>query len=423
MIHKSPLMLCLISLFAFAAAGNGGEGEWKTFTTPAFQDHVLSFSCPNDWEKEHSGYMTNYKRETYGLYFTVTSSEKKALVSMTLIDLKDKMELENLKEIILSKRNSLLQDTWYVDKKYNDVTVVYEDGYVPLGRLKAYYRTFSAPTYYDSQKKAKVKCSSPMKKVLYTVVAGHVALRVSYEASRYQPDSPETYKAFYPMADKIIQSLKVKPVSSLGADVVVWKPYTSRRITLSRRRDYRAQCDFEINMPSNWVAKEISFQPAKGPKEEGNMAVNFLAPEDRASDSYRERVTVICEGLPIGPLAFNDYMGTAEKHVAAIMPKHEKVKTEILSFPEPNASVGSFANLPLRRAESTKGKTLINVYSGKDEKGRDLKIKTYTAGGLTIALNLVYAAESKDFDKFIPLVQEMMESLKISAFSPSVKLK
>ena len=66
-------------------------------------------------------------------------------------------------------------------------------------------------------------------------------------------------------------------------------------------------------------------------------------------------------------------------------------------------------------------KTFIRTYSGKDPYGRTLKIRAYTAGGMSMACHIILVADDATYTEIQPKVDEVLDRIHIQLQSPSIR--
>ena len=108
-----------------------------------------------------------------------------------------------------------------------------------------------------------------------------------------------------------------------------------------------------------------------------------------------------------------DYLATTDPIVQTLIQNPRKISAE-------SAKIDGLHSLASKKSRLARGTLLsyINTYVGESEDGARLKIRTYTAGGLTMVANVIFVADEADFDGTLPVIEKMIDSLYVSIFEP-----
>lgn len=407
-LRRLPIVFIFVALCASAAPAWGQEKGWKSRVSPVHYGYVLTLSYPPDWIAGHG----NYSSEI----FAPDSVHKYFYGGSSLYIGWRKLPKDTSKLIVQGKPTHAL---WSCRRYYpkHGCKVFDQTPKRLLGR-EAHFLEYSPTKLFDKKIKRAVVPKGPTIRDYGVLIDGRIWLQVSFRTTIHGAPGVAIYKKLLPAVQKIIATMKFRPASELGPDVVVRAIYRTASVRLSDRRDYHVDGDFSLLLPSNWSAKKPSVKRAGGGTERGHLIVAFEGPTGGASKARRAELIVALQGMPVRPLSRNEFLATAEEHVRALAPKFTKTGTKTMDL----SSTSSLARLRPKHSTST-GKTYVSTFTGKSASGRDLTIRTYTAGGLTVVANFIYVADSADFKKWLPQVEALVNSITISVRSPAIRYR
>ena len=139
---------------------------------------------------------------------------------------------------------------------------------------------------------------------------------------------------------------------------------------------------YSVDHPDNWRVKEIS------------SAVSFLSPMESKEDKFAENVDIVVEDLSqAGDVSLLDYHRKATGHAPLTLKDFkilEEAKTELV------------------------GHEAIAVLYTAVVKGELFRFKAYTLLAGKEAYVLTYKGMGEDFDKYLPVGEKIMRSLRVS---------
>ncbi len=239
-------------------------------------------------------------------------------------------------------------------------------------------------------------------------------LRKLFEYSYRNSALAPIYAELSPVFLQALRSATLRHVSKLNKDIVVREVYKSQSIRISERRDYHAISSFSLRIPSNWQRRKPEFSAADESNERGRLQVQFAAPTGTSALGDPERILVVLDGMPVGPLSPDDFLATTDLLAEKLTSEFTKLKTDV-------AELDGFGFAKLRSTYITgTGKVYLSTYTGKDRAGNELKFRIYTAGGQTMVAHFVYLGDAVDYDALLPTVETMVKSLEVNFFSPGM---
>ncbi len=205
-----------------------------------------------------------------------------------------------------------------------------------------------------------------------------------------------------------------KPATTDFELVTTEGPLASRRFPVSARGlTIGRNPDNDIVLAGEFT---VSRHHAVITMEQGQYVLNVVPPSEVKKDQFAPRITIAMEGLPIGSLNKSNFLATLDPHLKSILPNHKLLSTKEIYF----SGMGLLPMSRSRWSEPTK-KTVVRTYSGQDPYGRELKIRAYTAGGMTMACNIILVADAKSYEQTLSVVEEVLNLVRIRLRSPSIR--
>ena len=397
-MRRAAFALAILSLFGAAAEAPAQETKLVPFTAPAYKGYVLSADLPKGWRPKIGA-------GRYWLYINANRPADKldpVTLSLGVGILRKPMSFE---KVVASKIKNF---------KYNPSTIYHKRGFNQVLGKKTFYYLHSSKYQYGSSKI--VKIPSPTFKTYITVIDDRAVINFTLTTRR-----PDDYRKLLPLFERVARTVKVRPVSAVPPGQLS-RFYTSPNVQFSRRRDYYLWTKFMLALPPGWSARKVAVRHAGRSSERGRMVID-MAPPKPARPGGRQKLTVAFEGLRVGALQPADFLATAKAHVAAVLTKARKIETPKSAQWSGQIGFGfCLMRKRMRRGAGT-GKIHVATYLGEDKNGRARKLRIYTAGGLTMACNVIYAADPKTFDASWERVYGMISSLKTFPASPVLSVR
>jgi len=192
--------------------------------------------------------------------------------------------------------------------------------------------------------------------------------------------------------------------------------HSSSNPIISRRLGYYLKARAAFLKPPGWTVKETTRRNAvEGPKQ-GLSILEITPPIKVKENQAPPRVMIVMQGLTPGPLNPSDFLGSLDAHIKGLLPQAKLLSTTKKHF----MGMVTLATSAPRHISPTK-KTFIRTYSGKDPYGRTLKIRAYTAGGMSMACHIILIADDATYTKVQPKIDEVLDLIRIRLQSPSIK--
>jgi hypothetical protein len=413
MIARRILKAFLVCLYAtLAAAATAEDEKWKTVRTSAFGGYVISYDQPVGWTIGKESFERNaiqYRVGERGLplnireiYPTLKNFRQFNKRMGFKIPLRDRLDiLFRIRQYNLPRPMTLDQRVAFTKGwKYNwyNGGRRYAEGRTKVMGEKAFFYLSSPKTIWMGGKTTPL--TEPIRKTVIVVIND----RVLFEIDMGVKLDPEHFKALQPTFDRMLKSIRATPVAKLDPTRISHALFT-REVQLSEWRRFFLIVQASLISPPGWSASDPIIKQAVNGKPRGRLIVEIRQRKDPGGPS----ILLVLEGMPLRkPLAHADYLATGDRLIGKLMAKHSPGKTVKTASPAWSFCIPRFRS----RYQKGTGKTaLVRSFSGKDEKGRDVKARVYTMGGYTIACNLIFIAESKDFDKAFEKKQPVIEAI------------
>ncbi len=389
--------LAVLSLIFSTFEVRAEKTELETVVLPAIKGYVLSIDLPKTGTAENWQRSINPDKRGVTIYFSSRSAS-----SSLYFNVWDKPK----------NFDKYARDRQQNARKYKKV---YEDGYnKALGNRTLFVVSSRKTVSVDGKE---VKATKPTNKTYIT----QFDKRVDVEMYIYVGDGqvpPFALPKSLPLFERIARSVKVTPASAMGAGQLR-QYFSSPKIQVSRRRDYYLKATATMALPPGWAAQVVTADPASGSRESGRVVVELTPRRKPLADRY-EKLRLVLEGVEIrNVFSLPGFLDTARVYLAAELPNPEKIRTpKTVAMPVSNDGSG-YCNMwrKVRRGVST-DKVYVSTYAGKDTNGQDRKVRVYTAGGFTLACNIIYTADPKTFDASQERIGAILKSLSIRIEMP-----
>ncbi len=223
------------------------------------------------------------------------------------------------------------------------------------------------------------------------------------------------YQELRPDFMKFLESAKFQHISEVSKNAEFEIIHVgSIRTTTAPRKEFWANLSFELTHPSDWDVRTIEATPADSERSTGRLIEAATAPNDAASVGEPEDLFIVVSGLELD--GSYDFLATTEPLVGQFMPEFERISSESVEAGGMSYLAKNNQHRPYFTHET--GQTYVNTYIGKGESGEDLKIRTYTAGSQTTVMNFIFVADAADFDRVLPAVEKMVDSVSINLTNP-----
>lgn len=402
MIRRRIMEVIVVCLIGTLAAGAQAQQEkWKTVRFPASGGYVVSYDRPIDWYHDGNNtasHLAKMDRINKRINFTPGSKYHAGEVDFIVsrIDLPRPATLERL----IKEEKARWKDY---------AMIVHGEGTMQVMGKKAFYYLSSGKTTWKGGKK--VPATGPTKKTMIVVLNDRVYLVIIVRATY-----TEQFKALQPTFDRMLKSLKVTPIAKLDASLIA-HVYSTPDTRISRRRGYFLDVSISMTLPPGWAAGDPTVRHATVAKPRGRMIVEIRRKKDPDGPSF----LIVVEGMPPNrPLEPADYLATTDRLIGKLMTKYGPGKTIKVASSPRFFCLGHRKN---RIWTGTGKRAHVRSYSGKDEKGRDVRARVYTAGGYSAACNLIFIAQTKDFDKTLPDIEAIVKSIASAEYSPSLSVR
>jgi hypothetical protein len=290
---------------------------------------------------------------------------------------------------------------------------IYEKGFNnALGRKTFFFLSSNQTISMDGKE---VQATKPTGKSYFSVFEKRAMVRFFvYVGPRQAP--PLALTKSLPLFERIARSIKVKPASAMPPGQLS-RYFSSPNTRLSKRRGYYLNATITVTLPPGWAARVADARHATGSAGQGRVAVELTRRRKSPAGRY-EKLTLVLQGIPI-PKAFTraGFLDTAKAHLAEALANPNKIETPKAVAMPGGGSRFCYMHRKVRRGEST-GKVYVGTYAGKDRDGQDRKVRVYTAGGFTMACNVIYAADPRTFEESQERIGAILRSLRVEVESP-----
>lgn len=217
------------------------------------------------------------------------------------------------------------------------------------------------------------------------------------------------YQEVLPDVLAFLESMKFRHLSELDEDAGIKRVYEGA-VRTSQRQAFWARLYLKLTYPPDWEVREIESIPATREQAVGRLIATVTESGSASLAGEPEQLFIVLQGMDYSD---KNFLGTTDPLVGMILPGAERLSSEPVEI----ESFGYLAKTQTKFINGT-GKTYVNTYTGKDETGADLKVRTYTAGGQTTVANFIYVADAADFDRALPAIEEMVETAGFNLFNP-----
>lgn len=406
-------LVLLIALQLGATPATASQPGRKTFTTPELQGIVLEMQAPRDWK------ITFVSRFAFELSAPVADARTPYLrVGISASRMAEKaLAKHGWKPDGSAKPEDVLAS--YVKKPptYFQDERRFQRSEGLLAGHKAICDALGPASYFDENKQ-KVPTPGPVLKVYHAMTGDYTYLCARVRCRGPQPEIQTAFGKMAPLGESIVASIRQLDLSAMTTTQksrVVPRLYDSPFVTISRRRDYYVKMQAALLCPPGWQVKETTNRPAGGTSEKGLYAIDVVPPIKVKNDQFAPRITIVMEGLAVGPLSKSDFLKTLDRHVKGILPDHKLLSTKEMRF-------GGMSVLAMSRSRYTEPtrSTVVRTFSGQDPYGRTLKVRAYTAGGMTMACHIILVADAANYEQILPEVDEVLDLARIHLQSPSL---
>ena len=289
---------------------------------------------------------------------------------------------------------------------------IYETGFNnALGR-KTFFFLSSNKTISVGGKK--IKATKPTTKTYITLFDNRVTVEMRIDVGPRQVP-PLALSKSLPLFERIAKSIKVTHASAMAPGQLS-RYFSSPNTRLSKRHRYYLNATVTATLPPGWSASVLDARHAIGTSGQGRVVVE-LTPSRKSPPGRYQKLTIVLQGIPIlKAFSLAGFLDTAKAHLASALPNAKKIDTPG-AVAKPGGSDFCYSNRRVKRGVST-GKVYVATYAGKDGDGQDRKVRIFTAGGFTMACNVIYAADPKTFDASKARIGAILKSLKVSVETP-----
>ena len=373
-----------------AAAEQAAEDGWTKVTMPANGGFVLSLEIPSNWVRRDTAIRSNqYAPKQWPAHQLVFATLRHPELGRIHLTMKSFSAQTNLEDFVNYDRDLLRQNEYLLQAGFD--------------------RSYGRPSYSKTVS-GEPGSTTPDARRTVTIFHDRVGMDAKFVAGFGK--FPETEKIF----NRIIKSIKVTPVAELDADRV-WRLYVSPSVIFTPGEWY-LEGNFSLAMPPGWQAEEVEIaHAASGDAKAGRMIVEFYPPEFSDEASF----TVQLDGkLYNERLSAAEFLATRDPIVAITATEAREVKTGAgAAIPDDQVEDGFCLSKNRTRRFGKSGQIEIKSYAGKDAlTGEDVMLRFHTAGGVTLACNLIFKARPDDFERLTPQVDEMVRSLKTGSEGP-----
>jgi hypothetical protein len=373
-----------------------------------------------DWDKRIAGLkrkeqpVNTWERGQYPYYsgFILEDMPKEKAIAHHEAFAEGRATLDDLEPLIAPcDRN--------VSKEYQ--CILFEQKRINLDGMEGIFRSFSPSPLTDVKSKEKINAPGPISFQIFLLIDREQALQIQFSARgkwSNSLDGVDVYQKWKPTVDEMLKTVRFVPPEEVGEDIVLKMPYESPVLRISERRDFHADSGYKAEIPSNWDTRITNQLEASAEYEQGTLVVEHLAPEEDSSD-YRSRIMVVLQGLPVTSLTAKDFLETTKKYLSEDGPGITNLN-ELSSAKQDHPGLAFLAKLKSKRSKSTK-KTYRKEFEGSISGVGNVDIQAYTAGGLTIAANILVIGEPNSINDLQPTIDEIVKSIKVNVYSPVIK--
>lgn len=396
MVKRLIFAMQILLLAASAAAQETDTSGGSEVTLPALDDFVLSLEIPPGWEVFFGGegdltkWHTKDGVEPLGMPVTLHNKDMLFTMVLRMFVYDSPLSLEYFVAIkdMATKTDTTLQ----------------------LGTDQSYGRQSFSHT-----KAAKAGSTDPDRHEAVTVLRDRVGISAAFIGDL------NTFAARQAAFEKIARTISVTPIAELDADTV-WRYYVSPEIAITPGKNW-LNGTLSLAVPPGWDVEEIELvQGGLGGAAAGRFVVDLI-PED----SFEETAfTIVLDGKAYDErLNAAQFIATRDPLVASLANDILEIDTEIdAGMPEPERQGSGIYPLQdgfclsesrTRRFRQTDG-VAVKSYRGKDVlTGEDTRLRVYTAGGVTLACNMIFRAPPDRFNQLLPTVDRIVRSTKVKA--------
>ncbi len=371
---------------------------WTRVALPELDGFVLSVEVPSGWEHEFHA-----DHDEYGYYKNKKNGEQPKILRLYMRNPEDPAGYYLYFNINAYPGDIGIEDFADINYMLGPYPNMATEQFQEKGFDESFgRRSFSVTTFAE-----KTRAVDPFNKEAVTTYHGRVAIHASVATSMY--DYPDQAVFF----DRIIKSIAVTPVAEIDPEQV-WQLFLSPEITVTPGK-YELEAFVSLAMPPRWQAEEVEVVTAgAGGAKAGRMILDFY-PREGSEDvgvtlqmdgtAYRERLSA--EG----------FLATRDPVLASMANDLREVETEAgVAVPNDYQWRGFCLSQRKTRRFKKSGPVEVKTFDGKDAfSGEDVRLRVYTAGGVTLACNVIFKAPPDEFARLAPQVDRMLRSLKVQA--------
>lgn len=423
---SSRLRWSIIATLAISSGiGPAAAGESRVTAHRLNADHAMVVELPEGWStthigiREHRGEGGMIYANADGASFSVSFEDMNHRLGILLealevymkrgsVERRDAGELGHDEVVELAAKGSMSHEL------ETSKAIVFEEGRKTLNGVVYSFWEWGPRKLWTGT--ATVDNSlGPTTLTMIGLADTRYQLRVVMDGAANSSDSIsiERYRAAGEDFEKILDSLRLVPLDEIAG--AARRTFEGAVTRISARRDYWVDMGLSITLPASWHASEEQVE-AGANREMGRYLARFVEPVK--GDIPGVSFLAVLVGLEPVPHTKADFIATGDSLVASILGDDRKlVSREEIDL----APLFHLARLAPPRGEST-GRTVISTWEGTGaESGRPFRVAVYTAGGLTVAANFLYAAEVQRFEAVRPTIDEMLTSMSVGVYSPSIR--
>lgn len=386
----TALLLTLMTLPAIASADARPSAKaLRTVRTYPLAGHVFSADLPATWGIA-SG-MANF------LTLKPTDPDEAAghLSVGFAAETISATELKNLKLPKDATPEQIIEARLLRINQYRGTPVVFERSKIDIGAFKMTAALIGVSAYPGADG-VEIK-----KNVRTGIVLMHVSKdRIAYSArirglGKTLAMGEKALSDNAVLVKKILASFKVQPEATLtkAERATLPKRIAKPAFRISQRRDLKVDIDTDLILPAGWRVTVLSQRAASPSSERGELVLELRPPVAEGQEEGPERVLLIVEGMRVGPLSPNHFLATTTPRLNALgLGEMKRTATSTMHY-KPYAHL---ARASTRYIKAT-GTTHVHTYNAVDPYDRELTVKSFTAGGFTMAAHVILVGERTRF--------------------------
>ena len=396
--------LCQAALFVVismlvlpnTAAVRAQSETWKTVTLPLRHGLAARFRYPPEWSVKLAGWTPRIEiRDAAG---------KKATFWVTLSKPTDYW----IKHFRASEEETVKRYPGEQEKRtrapdYTKYNRVFATGQTTLAGQPAHLRETAAASRKPEDGAARARWTA--------LFGGRVVVKATFYTL-----TPALYRKWRKAATAMAASVQILRADQFKPDEPVVVTYESKRVRLSERRGYYMDARLQFFHERGWKPAVRQFRNAGGRSERGFFVAEFVPPWATPPRHATGRLIVVFSGLRVVPQSRASFLDTAPALIKFWFGEPKELSRKTVTI----EGFRFLARSRPRRGESTM-LTYVRTYRVKAKDGGELLVKSYTAGGMTVAANILLVGAEPAYQRLLKETEPWVRAARIKLYSSAFR--